>query len=72
MNQYLLKLRIYADYLGWDKLTKDGCSGKFVEGRYANEELAEKGKVFWNTYIDNSTKGLKEILEEAYRRKMQE
>jgi creatinine amidohydrolase len=24
--------RLYADYLGWDKLTQDGCWGKFVEG----------------------------------------
>ncbi|WHY22089.1 creatininase family protein [Paenibacillus sp. G2S3] len=63
--------RMYADYFGWEKLTQDGCWGKFEEGNYTNEELAEKGRVFWNTFIQKRTQGLKEILEEGYRRKTQ-
>ncbi|WP_240419673.1 creatininase family protein [Paenibacillus periandrae] len=64
--------RLYADYLGWDKLTLDGCWGKFEEGIYSHEELAEKGKLFWTTFIQKRTEGLKQILEEGYRRKTQE
>jgi creatinine amidohydrolase len=64
--------RLYADYLGWDKLTRDGCWGKFEEGSYSYEELAAKGKLFWNTFIQKRTEGLKQILEEGYRRKTQE
>ncbi|KRE49276.1 creatininase family protein [Paenibacillus sp. Soil522] len=63
--------RIYADYLGWDKLTKDGCWGKFDEGVYSQEDLAEKGKTFWNVFIQKRTEGLKQILEDGYRRKTQ-
>jgi creatinine amidohydrolase len=62
---------LYADYLGWDKLTEDGCWGKFDEGVYSHEELAEKGKTFWNTFIEKRTEGLKQILEEGYRLKTQ-
>ncbi len=59
--------RLYADYVGWDKLTQDGCWGKFEEGIYSHEELAEKGKLFWNTFIRKRIEGLKQILEEGYR-----
>lgn len=62
--------RIYADYIYWDKLTEDGCWGKFEEGSYTNEELAEKGKTFWTTFISKRCEGLKSILEEAYHRKI--
>jgi creatinine amidohydrolase len=62
--------RLYADYMGWDKLTKDGCWGKFEKGSYTNDELREKGKMFWETFIKKRAEGLKEILDEAYRRKM--
>ncbi|MGU3471837.1 creatininase family protein [Paenibacillus sp. D51F] len=61
--------RLYADYLGWDKLTQDGCWGKFEEGIYSHTELAEKGKTFWNMFIGKRIEGLKQILEEGYRRK---
>ncbi|MGZ9583079.1 creatininase family protein [Paenibacillus marinisediminis] len=63
--------RLYADYLGWDKLTIDGCWGKFEEGVYSKEDLAEKGKTFWNAFIQKRTEGLKQILEDGYRRKTQ-
>jgi creatinine amidohydrolase len=62
--------RLYADYMGWDKLTQDGCWGKFEEGSYTDNELREKGKIFWETFINKRTEGLKQILEEAYTRKM--
>ncbi|MDR6555094.1 creatininase family protein [Paenibacillus qinlingensis] len=65
------KNRLYADYLGWDKLTQDGCWGKFEEGSYSHEELSEKGRVFWQTFIQKRTKGLKQFLDEGYRRKTQ-
>lgn len=62
--------RLYADYVSWDKLTEDGCWGKFEEGSYTNEELAEKGKTFWTTFISKRCEGLRSILEEAYHKKM--
>ncbi|MGM0883726.1 MAG: creatininase family protein [Bacillota bacterium] len=61
--------RIFADYISWDKLTEDGCWGKFEEGIYSNDELAEKGEKFWNTFINKRIEGLKQILEEGYKRK---
>src|SRR5690554_5870218 len=61
---------LYADYMGWDKLTKDGCWGKFEEGSYTDEVLREKGQLFWETFIKYRTEGLKQILDEAYLRKM--
>ncbi|QKS46496.1 creatininase family protein [Paenibacillus cellulosilyticus] len=61
--------RLYADYMGWDKLTEDGCWGRFEEGVYSPEELAEKGEIFWSVFIKKRTEGLKQILEEGYRRK---
>lgn len=62
--------RLYADYMGWDKLTADGCWGKFEEGSYTDQELSEKGRLFWETFIHKRSEGLHQILEEAYRRKM--
>lgn len=62
---------LYTDYIGWDKLTQDGCWGKFEKGRYTDEELAEKGKLFWNTFINKRAEGLKQILEEGYHLKTQ-
>jgi creatinine amidohydrolase len=61
---------LYVDYIGWDKLTEDGCWGKFEEGSYTEEQLRDKGKMFWETFIEKRTEGLKQILDEAYRRKM--
>ncbi|MHA0858485.1 creatininase family protein [Paenibacillus sp. CMAA1364] len=60
----------FSDYIGWDKLTSDGCWGQFNLGEFTSEELAEKGKVFWETFINNKCEGLKEILQEAYSRKI--
>ncbi|GKU80484.1 hypothetical protein [Paenibacillus sp. L3-i20] len=62
--------RAFADFMGWDKLTEDGCWGKFEEGSYSDHELSEKGKLFWETFISKRSEGLKQLLEEAYRRKM--
>ncbi|MCL6460192.1 MAG: creatininase family protein [Gorillibacterium sp.] len=62
--------RFYADYIGWDKLTEDGCWGKFEAGSYSDDELSEKGQLFWETFINNRATGLKQILDEGYRRKM--
>lgn len=61
--------RIYADYIFWDKLTEDGCWGKFDKGSYTDDELAEKGKTFWTTLISKKCEGLKSVLEEAYHKK---
>lgn len=60
----------YMDFMGWDLLTEDGCWGQFIAGTYTKEELAEKGKIFWTTYIAKKCEGLKEVLEKAYRKKM--
>jgi creatinine amidohydrolase len=60
----------FSDFIGWDKLTSDGCWGQFNLGEFTHEELAEKGKIFWETFINNKCEGLKEILQEAYSRKI--
>ncbi|MNG41761.1 hypothetical protein D3C84_1311510 [compost metagenome] len=56
--------------MGWDKLTEDGCWGQYVEGSYSDDELREKGKLFWETFIARRAEGLKQILDEAWRRKI--
>lgn len=60
----------FADYIGWDKLTKDGNWGSYVKGQYTDQQLAEKGELLWMTLIKEQCEGLKEYLEEAYRRKL--
>jgi creatinine amidohydrolase len=60
----------FADYIGWDKLTKDGNWGEFIDGVFTPDELAEKGKIFWTTFINKHCVGLKKHLDEAYQRKM--
>ncbi|MBH5320468.1 creatininase family protein [Paenibacillus sp. GSMTC-2017] len=65
-----IESRLYADYMGWDKLTEDGCWGNFEEGSYSEDQLREKGKLFWETFIAIRTEGLKQLVEDAYRRKM--
>ncbi|WP_265333454.1 hypothetical protein [Paenibacillus guangzhouensis] len=60
----------YADFMGWDKLTTDGCWGIFHPELYTTDELAHKGKTFWDTFIKRKTEGLKELLEDAYNRKI--
>ena len=61
----------FSDYIGWDKLTVDGNWGHYTKGDFTNEELANKGKTLWMTLINEQCDGLKEYLEEAYRRKME-
>ncbi|WP_318152578.1 creatininase family protein [Paenibacillus terricola] len=62
--------RLYADYVGWDKLTVDGCWGQYEDGLHSQSELADKGKIFRNTFIQRRAEGLKGFLEEGYRRKV--
>ncbi|KIL34361.1 creatininase [Cohnella kolymensis] len=64
-----IESRKYADFMGWEKLTSDGCWGHYEPGIHTPEELAEKGKIFWTSFIDNKCAGLKEVLEESYRLK---
>jgi creatinine amidohydrolase len=61
----------FADLMGWDKLTRDGNWGEFVPGTYSADELREKGRILWMTFIKKNCEGLKEYVEEAYRRKTQ-
>lgn len=61
--------RAYADFMGWDKLTEDGCWGYYTPNELTKEELAAKGKIFWETFIARKCEGLKAVLEEAYKRK---
>jgi creatinine amidohydrolase len=60
----------FADYMGWDKLTKDGNWGYFNPADYTAAELADKGKILWTTFIKQQSDGLKEYLDEAYLRKI--
>jgi len=62
--------RKYAYFMGWEKLTTDGCWGYFDSGSYSPVELARKGQIFWNTFIKNKAEGIKEVLEDAYKRKI--
>lgn len=62
--------RKFADYIFWDKLTKDGCWGKFEDSIYTPKQLAEMGEAFWTSFISKRSENLKLILEEAYLRKM--
>ncbi|WP_240479843.1 creatininase family protein [Paenibacillus wynnii] len=62
---------LYSDFLGWDKLTSDGCWGQFTIGKFTEEELSRKGKIFWETFIKTKCEGLKEILIEAYLKKIE-
>jgi creatinine amidohydrolase len=61
----------FADFLGWDLLTEDGNYGEFRnDGTYTPEQLAQMGETLWMTLIRKHCEGLKEHVEEAYRRKM--
>ena len=64
------ELNKFADFMGWDKLTKDGNWGEFNPNQYSREELATRGEKLWMTFIKSNCEGLKEYLEEAYQRKM--
>lgn len=59
----------FADYVGWDKLTRDGNWGEYIPDIYTPAELAEMGKMLWMTLINKNCEGLKEHVEEAYRLK---
>jgi len=60
----------YADYIFWDKLTKDGCWGEFKSNEYPNDQLASIGETFWTSFISKRGENLNKTLEEAYRLKM--
>ena len=60
----------FADYVFWDKLTKDGCWGPFESDVYSAEQLASIGEKFWTSYILKRSKLLKETLEKAYQLKI--
>ncbi len=62
--------RKFADYIYWDKLTKDGCWGEFENNVYTPKQLAEIGERFWTAFISKRAENLKSILEEAYHLKM--
>lgn len=62
--------RKFADYIFWDKLTQDGCWGKFENSIYTPEQLAEIGETFWTSFTSKRSENLKLILEEAYLKKM--
>lgn len=62
--------RKFADYIFWEKLTKDGCWGKFEDSIYTPNQLAEMGETFWTSFTSKRSENLKLILEEAYLKKM--
>jgi creatinine amidohydrolase len=61
----------FADCVGWERLTEDGNWGEFIPELYTPEELREKGRILWTTFISRNCDGLKEYVEEAYRRKVE-
>ncbi|MES9698666.1 MULTISPECIES: creatininase family protein [Bacillus] len=62
--------RKFADYIFWDKLTKDGCWGEFENNVYTPNQLAEIGERFWTTFISKRAKNLQSTLQGAYHLKM--
>jgi creatinine amidohydrolase len=60
----------FADLIGWEKLTKDGNWGEFDPKQYSREELAHKGEILWMTLINRNCEGLKEYIDQAYKRKI--
>ncbi|RLQ92769.1 creatininase family protein [Planomicrobium sp. Y74] len=60
----------FADYIFWDKLTEDGCWGKFEDDKFTSAQLAEVGEKFWTFYIGKRSENLKTILDDAFRMKM--
>ncbi|GMA48809.1 creatinine amidohydrolase [Alicyclobacillus contaminans] len=55
--------RKYMNIVMWDRLTVDGCWGKFTPGKYTKEQLAEKGRIFWTTFIAKRGEGLMSVSE---------
>lgn len=57
----------FMDYMGWERLTPDGSWGRFERGAtISKESLAERGKLFWETFIQRQSEVLKEHLAQAY------
>jgi len=63
MNQFM-------DYMGWEHLTSDGNWGRFEQDRtVTKEELANRGKLFWETFVQRQSEALKYHFTEASRLK---
>ena len=60
----------FADYISWDKLTKDGCWGEFDKNLYTPEQLSEIGEKFWTSFIAKRGENLKSTLDQAYQLKI--
>jgi creatinine amidohydrolase len=60
MNQFM-------DYMSWEHLTSDGSWGRFEQdSTTTKEELAERGRLFWETFVQKQSEVLKYHLAEAY------
>lgn len=63
MNQFM-------DYVGWEKITKDGSWGRFeLTDEMTPEELQDRGRILWTAFLEKQGKVLKKHLEESYKLK---
>lgn len=61
------------DYMGWERITPNGSWGRFVrDATMTREELAERGKLLWTTFVTRQGEALKKHFEEACRLKFGE
>ncbi len=64
------ELNRFMDYVSWERLTPDGSWGRYErDPKVTKEVLAERGRVFWKTFVDEQSKVLTRHLADAYRLK---
>ena len=64
------ELNQFMDYMGWEHLTSDGSWGHYERDLMVTKEaLAERGRVFWETFVTRQSEVLKQHLAEVYRLK---
>ena len=63
----------FMDYMGWERITPDGSWGRFVrDAAMTQEELTERGRLLWTTFVAKQGETLKKHFEEACRLKFGE
>lgn len=61
------ELNQFMDYMGWERFTSDGSWGRYERNATVTKEvLAERGRVFWETFVTEQSEVLKQHLAEAY------
>ncbi len=64
------ELNQFMDYMSWERFTADGSWGHYErDATVTKEVLAERGKVFWEMFVNEQSEILKHHLSEAYKLK---